>query len=508
MRYGGPEIVNLILSYCVHSCSEGELDDAVYQLLRWAPSYEHRVHTQVLRLFDNLICIDADHPCRMPQIFGPYMMTENCADFVLRNQVSAVTGWRLEDRFKIMSDVGWYYQTFQQRVRGTATDAEIAAWTSPAGCNALHAASESHADCLSELSESDHARTEFLAFLLRIGTNPHALNDEQRTPFQVLLGVRFAERAHWVTEVREDLLRTRLQMWANAIRKAGLSLIQWTEEENAVWSRTPRMDKKHETWRTTSFLVHRLLYSSSNDVLDLEVAVHTRVSIYERRHPPGTFPIGQPSMPFICWDPGREPDAELWIYRRSVIVVSEPITLLESGYQNGNTGSLTLEEQVAQYSAAQDDNGPVYRTLREHAQSPVSTRHDRAMSAPAPSSRTVEAPPRHEIDGMFLDWLPPTGYCAVCKKLCFKNASFRSEPDPKDLLKCLDGHRLDFERVRKSRYWQLWSWEAWLMRDAANVEVASRFADRFWSGGRNIVEETAGALEMRKELRAILGDDA
>lgn len=371
MRWGLTEIVDLLLSYSSHLVIDGEFDDAWSVLLSTETEYPGHKSAQTLRLLDNLTCIDADLHCRKMEFYemgflGRTMPPEAFADFILRNQVAHIADWRLEERFKILSDVGWHFRLFQQHVRGTTTDAEIVAYVSSIGLNALHLASGNQVLCYDSSSESIHARTEFLAYLLKIGTDPHALDHQQRTPFQVLLGIEASGRSHWITYLLENELQDKLKTWADAIRKAGLSLPDWVNKENAVWNSCVREDEddSSNSEHLTYFMPCSVLCTPSSNLLGVEALRKMNVDIYERRHPPGTFPVKHPSIPTICWYPSQEPDVELWAWQRSVTLGSKPVAIYQSTCLDSPRSLDEMGEQTALYRAAQDDNGHVCRMLR------------------------------------------------------------------------------------------------------------------------------------------------
>jgi len=255
---------------------------------------------------------------------------------LLSHQSVDLANWPLHERFRIAMRLNAITPLGFQRTLGLPTPIQIARLYDAHMGTALHWAAKNWYRHAHFGEESDVIRTDeynniekFLMTLLETKSWLHALDKLGRTPLVCALDF------HYLTAVADELwipfhivfdgFAMKTELWGRLLSGAGVSLLEYVAEENALLAaRDSKDDMRLENVRTKDVRLKRfVLYEQRS--LRLEVTTRTEIDIWEFRPPPGLFPDSHGGYLTTFWEPTTDDgDRTFWQKTSSRALRSKP----------------------------------------------------------------------------------------------------------------------------------------------------------------------------------------
>lgn len=332
---------------------------------------------------------------------------------------------------------------------------------------------------------------EFSMKLIVAGADMHALDDADQTPFAYML--------RSCTTWRSEGLATATQRWGNILQEAGGSLQAYMEHENRLLANFDIFAAGVHIYDGLGGIWTCRLTILESSILAIEVGGSVICPIWEYRAPPGAWRQNASQVNKIIWPPDPRCDnydRYLWRKAKDLVIKLSP-TLLNAAPSSLEVSISTWRELA---TGSQDDHGFVASSSQRASNTSDQRRpRRRAISLPPPITMVHEeyGLPVAETSLRFDrgHWLSQAHKCPLY--LCWRSM-------------CRSGRYDGLNRYRwcmlglcggaKPNLVDTDHWEAQLLTDEGNLEIARRFIARFRPEWKEILERNHMEAQWRTEL--------
>jgi hypothetical protein len=437
------------------------------------------------------------------------LLTERALEDIIASQPVPFSQWSLSRRFGAAVDSqGWPADCFVKLVNFD-TITHLAQYKDARGTTALHWTAKqlgiwmSHYEPRVSQERVKDRQEEYgnlLVKLITAGADVHALDSRNRTPFACMSMSPYT----WTAK----MLAVATKRWGDLLQKAGVSLREFLEHENHLIVENDNIPAGVGIYDLCRPWTYRLLMVETT-TLAMEVGASLICPIWEFHPPPGAWNRKSGQIDKVTWPPIYETDGDdwyLWQEGDEIVINLAPKILLEVSPMPSLAESISASWEKL-LDGVQDDHGFVATIVKRASTiSGKQKQRRRAASLPPPITmygRFNRPAPAAESE-LFCHssrWLTEPHKCPL--HLTWKLADPSEITHVTDYRRCMQGRCdgdndpdwSDSDGWRESDHW-----EAQLLKDERNVDIARRFTDRFRPQWRGIVEENHLKAQRRAEL--------
>jgi hypothetical protein len=431
------------------------------------------------------------------------LLTDSALQKVLSSQLIPFTEWPLPKRLDTaLNSRGWPAESFV-RLANADTIEKLARYTDAQGRTVLHWAAEhfgywmSHADHRASQEDDERRSKEYSELMVRLithGADIHAKNSTDETPFVCMLRGPYPGLWNWESEN----LCAAIERWGHILQEMDISLPAFAEVENRNQARNTasklRVTDMNDIWTYRLVVVEEL-------TLAIKLGASLQCPIWEYRPPPGLWTTSKYHIDRITWDPRPdEEDSYLWQASNTPQIRLAPTLLRPPKTPSSFTRSV-IRSWRDYICGAQDDHGFVATTERRRFEREFkrSCRH-RSASLPRPATMLDGSNYLAASKDLIWDWdhwmAPPH----ICPFSLTWVSPYQYHRD--SLRRCMRGRcdEPDFYSIVSDH------WQATLLDDEDNIELAKRFTGRFNPGWLGILKERHKRAQRWSEI-GITGSD-
>jgi hypothetical protein len=458
-------------------------------------------------LKDPTIARDSPAHRQVEDVHSSILLTERALQDVIASQPIPFARWSLDRRFRAAVDSqGWPATSFVNLVNFDTTS-HLAQYKDTQGRTALHWGAGqlglwmSHFDTRVSWEKKEDRLEEYsnlCAKLITAGADVHALDSQNRTPFACMI----LSSPRWIA----GPLTVAIRRWGDLLQESGVSLRGFLGHENSLLVRNDDIPIGFSIYDLGRLWTYRLLIVSST-TLAMEVGTSLICPMWEFHPPPGAWSRKSGQIDKIIWRPDSESDGHdwyLWQEADELVVNLAPKLLCETPPLPSLAESIS-ESWEDLLDGGQDDHGFVATAMRRTStRSGHRKQRRRAASLPPPTTmyghfRSPAA--ESTLYSASYRWRGVPHKCPLHLNWKFGYpAKYFSATDHR---RCMQGRCDDYDGTDWSGSEDLMDsdhWEARLLKDERNVDIARRFTDRFRPEWRAIVEENHSRAERRAQL--------
>ena len=358
------------------------------------------------------------------------------------------------------------------------------------GRTALHWAAEHfvlnfNAECYEMRKHGFGTYGEHSVKLINAGADCNALDNTFGTPFSSVV-----ERSYfqgYQPPTRSELAEI-VRYWGYVVGSA-CTLDSYVERENLLQARRGDRTPNFHIKGISKIWTYRLSVSDASE-LTLEVEGSLQMPIWEFRPPPGAWERTRSKVDRIPWKPSPYFEGDAQFFWRPVGCITSRNTRIHMREQEPTKTSLTksfLDAMEDWIRGVQDDHGFIATKSREcRGRFSEHRRRQRATSVPAfpipAEGRSIHST---ENSGFSIrgHWVSKAHKCPLDMSWKYSCDSFPGERN--SFRRCMQGRCDDWEPSLLDPH----RWQAGLLEDEGNVNIARRFADRFYPEWRSVVDE-------------------
>jgi hypothetical protein len=432
-----------------------------------------------------------------PEIERNTLLTKAALHEVLTTQHVPFGVWSFAQRFHVVvNSCCWPAESFIELLR-PVTLTELALYKDKYGRTALHWAAE-HFGYWEGRSYSDKGRrirdsyAKLSVQLISMGADLHATDSTHETPLSCMLQDRYHSHSRiWPFELARLVRR-----WGCAIGSV-CNLRSYADRESSLQAQRGYRFHGLRLEGFSEIQSYRLSVSEAT-ILIIDVTGSLSSVLWKFCPPPGAWERTAHRIDLVSWRPTAYFEGESHYMWQEADCVSRS---LEASFSEEVEGpSLKTSFSDARYeliSGVQDDHGFVAAQWRGRTIRP--TKHHmrrQAASLPPPQFLVDDAfNPFEDLElGSFSEWIRRAHKCSLDMSWKRSWDGLRGQLDTRR--RCMQGRCGDWEPVLLGTDF----WEAKLLEDTDNIEIARRFTDRFHPEWRSVLEENHRKAQRRLEL--------
>jgi hypothetical protein len=437
-------------------------------------------------------------------VLGP-ALTKPLLQEVMASQALSLGTWSFAQRFSVAVNSRFWTPEIFVEVARPDTITDLAVQKDTRGKTALHWTAEHFAlnFALEGHAMRNHcfgSYAEQSVELIKMGADLHALDCTHGTPFSSMLQASSNTPEHRTMGQLAETVRH----WGYIVGSAG-NLDLYAERENSLITQLGDHKNRLRVDGISNIEMYRLSVSNGSDLV-IEVNGSLQIPMWEFRPPPGAWETTASKIDRVPWKPSACFEGNnyyLWQAAGCISTLPTPMLMRETKPLPGSLAG-NIDDAVKDWiKGVQDDHGFAATRSRRSIllHNAHKTRRRAASLPPLPTLIDNHSTRTNENIGFRFPgkWLSKAHKCPLdmrWKYACYSSYATREQDSVR---RCMQGRCDDWIPYLLYRD----RWEAALVIDQNNVEIARRFADRFHPEWRSIVDANHARAERMAELRML-----